>query len=72
MRNYETCIMEILEGDTPRQKYDSLIKMMANLQNLKTFFESLRDTPDSANLKNIRSFTDYYGESLGVKPKLTT
>jgi hypothetical protein len=54
MRRYEELIVDLLPGDTPKQKYEMFLKIVDNSNSLKILLVSLERTPDSATLENIR------------------
>lgn len=64
MENYEQLILVAIEGDTPRQKYENLKDMMANLTLAKRFIAGLKDTPDSADIKSLRSFINAHHKTI--------
>lgn len=66
MTRYEDLIMSCLEGETPKEKYNSLNAILYKMENLRTLFKGLKETPDDAILANLRSFIDAYAKSVGV------
>lgn len=64
MTNYENDIMNLLQGETPKQKYDWIFDQLSKLSSAKSFVHALHGTWDEASIKNIRNFINDMNEKL--------
>jgi len=64
MENYEQLILASLKGNTPKEKYEQLQSLISKIVQIKTFFNGLKDTPDSAIIGDLRSIIDANYENI--------
>ena len=64
MENYEQLILASLKGNTPKEKYEQLQSLISKIVQIKTFFNGLKDTPDSATIGSLRSIIDANYENI--------
>lgn len=73
MNSYENEIIDFIEGNTPKEKYDNLVNMARSLssaeiklKNLGLLLTELSNAEDDALIKHFRSAIVGYGKAAGV------
>lgn len=64
MQSYINSILDRLPGETPKAKFESLIGLESKLNQQIELLKTLLESPDSAELANLKSFISANLESL--------